>query len=376
VKVADDLPTRGSTMHLTSTLEGGGAERLLTNYVTQHRSPTAHAYVVCLRRDGVFRSTLESAGVEVINIGADRRRDGLAGLFRLARLIRRRRPAVVQAWMYEANVFASVALRLAGRSATRLIWGIFCSDLAAHRNVWQSWRPRLWRGLGKLLSPNVDGIIYNADEARDFHRSIGFREPRSLVIQNCIDTEMFAPDPDLRQPVRREIGVPDDAVMIVTAARIDPMKNWAGALAAVRDIPGVVTVGIGTGTDKLPPQPGFIGLGWRDDVQRVYNAADIFLLASGFGEGTSLALVEAMACGVPCVVTDVGGNGTVIGNAGIVVPPGPVAPVRDALLRLAGDRRRRDEMGQAARARVAELHVADDAAATLRLLSHSAGAGP
>jgi glycosyltransferase involved in cell wall biosynthesis len=147
-------------------------------------------------------------------------------------------------------------------------------------------------------------------------------------------------------------------------------------------------VGIGTGTDRLPPQPGFIGLGWRDDVQRVYNAADIFLLASGFGEGTSLALVasgfgegtslalvEAMACGLPCVVTDVGGNATLIGDAGIVVPPGLVAPARDALLRLAGDRRRRDEMGYAARARVAEARVADDPAATLRLLSQSTGAG-
>jgi glycosyltransferase involved in cell wall biosynthesis len=162
--------------------------------------------------------------------------------------------------------------------------------------------------------------------------------------------------------------------MIVTAARIDLMKNWAGALAAVRDLPGVVTVGIGAGTDKLPPQPGFIGLGWRDDVQRVYNAADIFLLASGFGEGTSLAVVEAMACGLPCVVTDVGGNGTVVGDAGIVVPPGRLALVRDALLRLASDKRRRSEMGRAARARVAELRVADDAAATLRLWSQSARA--
>jgi glycosyltransferase involved in cell wall biosynthesis len=371
----DDLPPNSSTMHLISTLEGGGAERLLTNFVTQHRSPTEHAYVVCLCRDGVFRSTLEAAGFEVITIGVRRRRNALCGLLKLTRIIRQRRPAVIQSWMYEANGFASVAQWLAGRRRTRLIWGIFCSDLAANQDIWASWHPRLWRSVGKLLSPYVDGIIYNANEARDFHHSIGFREPRSLVIQNCIDTDMFAPDPNLRQPVRREIGVPDEAVMVVTAARIDVMKNWPGALAAVRDIPGVVTVGLGTGTDKLPPQPGFIGLGWRNDVQRVYNAADIFLLASGFGEGTSLALVEAMACGLPCVVTDVGDNGAIIGDAGIVVPPGPLAPLRDAVLRLANDQRRRNEMGQAARARVAALRVADDAAATLRLLSQPTGAG-
>src|SRR5207245_52599 len=106
----------------------------------------------------------------------------------------------------------------------------------------------------------------------------------------------------------------------------------------------------------------------------VYSAADIFLLASRFGEGTSLALVEAMSCSLACVVTEVGGNGSVIGDAGIVIPPGPVGPVREALVSLAGDRRRRDEMGQAARARIAAGSSANDAVAMSQLLSKLAGA--
>jgi glycosyltransferase involved in cell wall biosynthesis len=358
-----------STMHVITSLHGGGAERLLTNLVTQQSSTNGHAYVVCLQGEGVFLPTVEAAGVEVIDLGIRHRRNALDGLFRLAKLIRKRRPAVVQGWMYPANVFASLALCLAGRRGTQLIWGIFCSDICSSQYPWKN----LFRRLGKLFSPYVDGIIYNAGQARDFHHSFGFREPRWLVIPNCLDTKKFSRDPCLRQPVRRELGVPDDAIMVVTVARVDPMKNWAGVLDAVRDIPGVITVGVGKGTDELPQQPGFIGLGWRDDVQHLLSAADIFLLASVFGEGTSMALVEAMSCSLPCVVTDVGGNSTIIGDAGIVVPPRHISPIRDALLRLAGDSWLREEMGRAAQARISTGHSADDVATMCEGFSKSNG---
>ena len=271
--------------------------------------------------------------------------------------------------MYHANVLASLALALAGRRHTQLIWGIFCSYVELSEYPWTF---PVVRGLGRLLSPHVDGIIYNAAEARDFHHSIGYREPRSLVIPNCLDTATFRHDPELRQPVRQELGIPDDAIVVVIAARVDPMKDWAGVLAAVRGIPRVITVAIGQGTEALPSQPGFIGLGWRDDVQRVFSGADIFLLASAFGEGTSLAMVEAMSCSLPCVVTDVGGNGTFVGDAGIVVPPRQPSAIRDALLKLASDRSRREELGRAARARTASGHSADDIAAMLRVFTRSA----
>ena len=357
-----------ATMHVTNNLEGGGAERLLTNLVTQQSSTNGQAYVVCLQGGGVFRPTIEAAGVEVITLGIRHRRNALVGLFRLAKLIRQRRPSVVQGWMYHANIFATLSLFLAGRRSTRLIWGIFCSDTYTNQSTWRN-----LGGLGKLFSPYVDGIIYNAAEARDFHRSFGFREPRSLVIPNCIDTEKFFHDSNLRNSVRREIGIPDDAIMVVMVARVDPMKNWDGVLDAVRNIPGIITVGVGKGTDALPRQPGFIGLGWRDDVQRLLSAADIFLLASAFGEGTSVALVEALSCSLPCVVTDVGGNGTIIGDAGLVVPPRQITSLREALLRLAGDKHLREQMGRRARARVVSGPSASDVAAMFELFSKSAG---
>ncbi len=364
---------RTVTMHVIGSLDGGGAERLLSNLMTQADDARAGAYVVCLHPAGVFRRSFLEAGVEVIDLGARRRWQAAGAIFRLARLIRERRPAVIQGWMYHANVLAWAARLLAGRRGTQLFWGIFCSDMDATQYAWRN--VSFMRTLGRLLSKHVDGIIYNADEARAFHRVIGFREPRSLVIPNCIDTAAFCRDPQMRAPVRRELGISDDTVMVVMAARVDPMKNWDGVLAAVADIPGVVTVAMGRGTDRLPQQTGFIGLGWRDDVQRVFSAADVFLLASAFGEGSSLALSEAMSCGLPSVVTDVGGNGSAIGDAGIVVPRKQTALVRNALLQLAGDRSLRERLGRKARARVETAHSADDVAALLRGFVQSAG-GP
>jgi glycosyltransferase involved in cell wall biosynthesis len=359
----------GSTMHVIINLNGGGAERLLTNLLTQQSSTNEHACVVCLQGEGVFRSALESSGVEVIDLGMTRRRDTLSALFRLAELIRKRRPEVVQGWMYNANIFASLALFLAGRRETQLLWGIFCSDTCAYGDV----RKNFFPVLGKYFSRYVDGVIYNAAQARDFHRAFGFREPRSLVIPNCVDTKMFYRDPGLRLPVRLELGIPEDAIVVMIVARVDPMKNWKGMLDAVYDLPGIVTVGIGEGTDELPAQPGFIGLGWRDDVQRLLSAADIFLLASVFGEGMSMAMVEAMSCSLPCVVTNVGGNGSFIGGVGIVVPPRRIDSIREAILRLAQDCRLREQMGHAARARIATGHSADDVATIFRAFLKTAG---
>lgn len=354
-------------MHVTNNLRGGGAERLLTTLVTRPNS-SGRDCVVCLQADGVFRRAIEAAGIEVIDLGVRRRRDAPFGLLKLARLIRRRRPAVIKGWMYHSNIFAFLALRMAGRRDTQLLWGVYNSDIYGNQSAWRN-----LGGLGKLFSPHVDGVIYNAEQARDFHRSYGFREQRSLVIPNCIDAGKFRREPCLRAPVRRALGVPDEAVLVLTVARVDPMKNWGGLLEAVRDLPGVFTVGAGKGTDELPRQSGFVGLGWREDVQHLLCAADIFLLASAFGEGTSVALTEAMSCGLPCVVTDVGGNGAFVGEAGLVVPPRQSAPLREALLRLAGDAPRREEMGRAARERVSNGHTADEVAEMLEAFVGSEG---
>jgi glycosyltransferase involved in cell wall biosynthesis len=336
------------TMYVTISLHGGGAERLLTNLLLHHNARDRIS-VVTLFSGGVFRRPLEDAGIAVTDLGMRRNRDVVRGALALSRLIRARRPSVVYGWMYHANILAFLAVLLAGRPRPRLFWGIFCTDSGG------AFSPmlRFVRAIGGVLSRWVSGVIYNAEEARDYHHRIGYRVKRSLVISNCIDPDVFHHDPEQREALRAELAIDPDAIVVAAVARVDPMKDWRTMREAVRDLPGVVMVAIGKGTDELPPQPGFMGLGWRDDVVPVLSAADIFLLGSAFGEGASLALGEAMLCGLPCIVTDVGGNAALAGDGGIVVEPRNPAAIRDAVLQLANDRLRRAELGRTARARAA-----------------------
>ena len=334
-------------MHVTTDLRGGGAERLLTNMLLQHRAGTRIS-VVSLQAGGVFRRTLEEAGISVTDLGLTGSRDALRGAFALAAIIRAQRPSVVYGWMYHANLLAFLAILLAGRPRARLFWTIFCTD-----DVGPHFRPmsRLVRGVSAVLSRWVSGVIYNAEEARAYHRRIGFRERHSLVLSNVIDPDVFQRDRQQRSACRAELAIHASDVVVGIVARVHPMKDWRTIQQAVRDLPGVITVAIGEGTDRLPPQPGFIGLGWRDDVVRILSAADIFVLCSSFGEAASLALGEAMLCGLPCIVTDIGGNARLTGDTGVVVEPRNPAAIREAILELARDGARREALGSAARAR-------------------------
>lgn len=355
---------RPVTMYVTASLDGGGAERLLANIILQQHVQD-RVKVVSVRPEGVFRRVLEDAGVEVVDLGIPREQRVLRGLFRLMRVIRGTAPRVVHGWDYSTNLLVFAA-RLLACSRARVFWGIFGTDigpLKLRRRVRAALR------LNAFCSRFVSGVVYNGDEARDHHHAIGFREPRSVVISNSIDANAFQPDALQRTLVRNELGIAPDAVVVVTVARVDLQKDWPTVCESVRDLPGVVTVAVGRGTTSLPAQPNLIRLGWRDDVTSVLSAADIFLLASAFGEGTSLAVGEAMLCGLPCVVTDVGGNGRLVGDSGIVVPPGDTQAIREAILALARDPERRRMLGSMARARATAATSADGAVPRL----HAAG---
>jgi glycosyltransferase involved in cell wall biosynthesis len=335
------------TMYVTTDLCGGGAERLLTTLLLQ-QDARERISVVSLQPGGVFRRKLEGAGISVTDLGVRHVAGALRGTLALAALIRAQRPAVVYGWMYHGNLLALAALLFAGRPRTPLFWTVFSTDSIGPRVCLLA---RIVRRVSALLSRWVTGVIYNAEEAREYHRRIGFRERRSVVLSNVIDADAFRHDRRRRGAFRAALAIGSDDVVVGVVGRVVPMKDWQTVQLAVRDLTGVVTLAIGAGTRELPPQAGFIGLGWRNDVVSVLSASDIFLLGSAFGEGTSLALGEAMLCGLPCVVTDVGGNAALAGDGGIVVQPRNPAAIREAILQLVSDRARREKIGRAARAR-------------------------
>ena len=156
------------------------------------------------------------------------------------------------------------------------------------------------------------------------------------MIPNGIDTEKFRVLPDSRIKLRREWRIRDGQLLIGLVARLDPMKGHpvflraAALLAKERDDVRFVCVGDGPDEMELHQLSHELGLdsvliwaGSRLDMPAVYNALDILVSSSSYGEGHSNVIVEAMACGVPCVVTNVGDSARIIGEAGggVVVHP-------------------------------------------------------
>jgi glycosyltransferase involved in cell wall biosynthesis len=227
--------------------------------------------------------------------------------------------------------------------------------------------PRQTRWIVKVLaicSRMPDAVVVNSHAGQRLHERVGYKPRRWEIIPNGFDLARFRPDPAARQRLRRELGLPSDTVVVAQVARVDPMKNQATFLKAAGMVLGkrrdVHVVLIGKDTRTLASSVAEQGwtervhlLGLRTDVDRLLPGADLFCLSSAFGEGFPNVLGEAMACGVPCVTTDVGDARLLVGETGIVVPLRDPAALAGAMLDLidrgpAG----RAVLGQAARARI------------------------
>lgn len=346
-----------SILHVITGLEIGGAEMLLFELCRKQTQRGYEVSVISLMSDGPMRGRFARARIEVIGLGTKRGQLLASGLMRLVRRVRQRRPVLVQGWLYHGNLAAMAAAWLSGiHPRPRLAWGIFGAvpEFACYP-------PRLrWAvNAGMRLSPLVDGIAFNSKVALESHRQYGFRSRLMRQVSNGIDLTAFHPRPGLRPAIRRQLNLPEDAVVVIAVGRLDPMKNWPGMLAVSASLAekNIWLVAVGEGTERLPSGPQRLLLGRRDDMPALYAAADIFLLASHFGEGTSVALTEAMACGLPVIVTDVGDNGAAAQDAGFVVKPRDDASLAQALSRLAFDPALRARAGKTAKERATGFGV-------------------
>jgi glycosyltransferase involved in cell wall biosynthesis len=214
-------------------------------------------------------------------------------------------------------------------------------------------------------------VLANSQCGIQVHKELGYSPRRWLYIPNSLDLEEFRPDRRAKGQLRRELRLRPDAHLIGLVARFDPMKDHANFIAAAAmlaaDDPSLHFVLAGIDIDRnnrevrrLVESTGlssrFHLLGQRHDVGRITAAVDIACSSSAFGEGSSNAVAEAMACGVPCVVTDVGDSAFIVQNTGKIVPPRDTQALARAcreLLNLSPGKR--FELGLAARARVKEL---------------------
>jgi glycosyltransferase involved in cell wall biosynthesis len=281
---------------------------------------------------------------------------GVAGARRvpaMARLLRRERPDVFHAHM-SSPVACKWALAAAVLARVPAVLGTVQVGRYEPPNRSAYWQLRLLaRGVERYLA-------VSREIAGELVERLGWPAAKVEVVYNAVDPERFAvaasPDP------REQLGGSEGRPLVLTAARLDPQKGHPALLEAATRVPEAIFVLAGEGPrrERLEELAGELGiadrvrfLGRREDVPRLLAACDVFALPSLY-EGSSLAVLEAMASGTPVVGSAVGGTDELIedGRTGLLVPPGDPGALAAALRRLLANPELRTELAARARERV------------------------
>jgi glycosyltransferase involved in cell wall biosynthesis len=323
---------------LIRSLTVGGAERQLVSLAKALDKKMFDITVVCLYGGGAFEEDLRTAGVPVISLGKKGRWEIFGFLKRLTAELRKLQPDILHSYMTFQNILA-VLLKPA-LPATRIVWGVRASNVPR-----RAWLDKLSFRVEAMLSRFADLIVFNSAAGRDYHLSAGFAASRTEVIPNGVDPRFFAFEPESRSILRAAWKIPDDSFVIGVVGRLNPMKDhWTFLRAAIifagrRPDARFVCIGNGPAkylhdlrsfADQLALTDKVVWHPFLDDMPSAYKALDICCSSSAYGEGTPNCVIEAMACGVPCVVTDVGDSRLIVNDLGIVVPPKNPEALADA----------------------------------------------
>ncbi len=332
-----------------------GAERQLLLLAAGMRRQGWRVTVVALAgTGGAAAAELRAAGVDFLSLGM---RKGLAdprGWTRFIAWLRRNKPDVVHAHLPHAAWLARWS---------RLFAPVPVVIDTLHSSSTGGPGRRVGYRLSRALPDQVTAVSQSVADAHISARLV--RSSALTVLPNGVDVEEWQPDAQVRAEVRREMGL-EDAFLWLAVGRLDMVKDYPTLLKAMAAVPPparVVIAGAGPLLNNLARLSSHLGLyervrflGFEANIKHWYRAADGLVLSSRW-EGLPMALLEAAACGLPAVATDVPGSREIVleGETGTLVPPldaSALAWAMTAMMRTSPEERRR--MGARARQRVVE----------------------
>ncbi len=328
------MPAPRRISFLITELDHGGAERALVRIVTGLDRSRWEPHVISLSDRGPLTEPLEAAGVPVTTIGAGRVRSP-AGLWRatagLSRCLKLQQPAVLQTFLFHANIAGRLAARRAGVPV--VVSGIRVAEKRGQ------WRLNIDRWTERL----VDRHVCVSQSVADFSiRESGLSASKVVVIPNGVDVKRFA---SAEPADLTTFGVPPDARTILSVGRLDEQKNPIGLLrsfasiAQTQPLAHLLFVGHGREEAALRAAAAELKLqsrvhlaGWQADVPGIMQACELFVLASNW-EGMPNVLLEAGATGIPIVSTRVEGAEEIItsGESGVLVGISQPQELADAI---------------------------------------------
>ena len=323
--------------------------------------------VVCFAfydSDGPMRSLAESSGIRCLDFNYLKRRWGVRRFtyqFALWRMLKRERVDALHIHHATALILSGVPAWLARTSR------VVMTEHALHQFIEQ----RSYRLSTTRYCRFADAVtLVEARQVQYFHDDLSVPMAKLHHVPN--GTRIRPPDRGARDNARRQIGVPDDAFVLLFAGRLQPIKDLDTLLRALTLLPPethrtlcVWIAGDGPERARLEHLRDEFGLstvmflGPRSDVGTLMHAADAFIMTS-ISEGLPMALLEAMATGVPCIATAVGGIPELFADGGgILVPVSDAQAVANAIALVLEEATLRERMSRQARTRIVEAHDFD-----------------
>ncbi|MEJ5200941.1 MAG: glycosyltransferase [Anaerolineales bacterium] len=320
----------------------GGAERQLCLLASELQKNGYQTKIITIYGSGSSEAEPKSIDINITSLGRRNRWD-LSFFIKLFALIKKEKPDILHSYLQIANIAAALVKILFPR--IKVVWGIRASyvDTSQYGCLVQ-----ITQKVHDHLNKMPDYIIFNSQAGMKYAAGLGYPKEKSCVIQNGIDTKRFFPDREAGLNLRQNWRVDANLKLIGMVARIDPQKDYPNFLNAAallaKERSDIRFVCVGDGPEKLKREywqlshrlgldSVLIWAGEQKDMLSIYNALDILVLSS-YGEGFPNVIGEAMACGVPCVATNVGDAAQLIGHLGEIVPPKDPEALKQGIIAL------------------------------------------
>jgi len=317
-------------LHIINSLDDGGAEAILFRLI-QSQKEYEHI-VISITDDGKYGIFIEKEGSEYMLLHMHGIYAKILGIFKIAKIIRSIHPDVVQTWMYQADLIGGIAAKI--EKIENIVWGVHNSVVNYSENkISRFLLIRLNAILSNVIPKKIVSVSFSG---ADNHVRIGFSKKKIVVINNGYPTDIFSPDFNKRRLIENELNIKKYDIIIGNVARLDPQKDHENLLNSLLILKedflkkiSFLCILVGKGTDnssflfneikKRGLESQVLILGQRHDVCNIMNFFDIYVCSSS-AEAFPNTICEAMACGIPCVSTDVGDSSYIIDKTGWVVP--------------------------------------------------------